>query len=224
MKKYGNEFKVGLFVILCVLGLVYLTFSTGKVDFKKGGYYIYVIFDEIAGVEKKAPVMLNGLEVGKVEDIKPCYDNDTTSIMLKLWLDKEAKIRENPVVSIKTLGLMGEKYIQISSSKGNVFINPGATLQGKPYMDLDALTSQADSISKDISGLVKNVNSLTEEVKTLTTNLNYTLEDNKDDISRIISNLEATSKNFEEFSREIKTHPWKLLFKTKEKKTKERNQ
>ena len=51
MKKYGNEFKIGLFFTLCLLGLMYLIVSTGKLNIKQGGYYIYVAFDEVAGVE-----------------------------------------------------------------------------------------------------------------------------------------------------------------------------
>ncbi|MDD2689085.1 MAG: MlaD family protein [Candidatus Omnitrophica bacterium] len=207
MKKITNEFKVGLFVILCVLGLVYLTYSTGKLNIKKEGYHIYVVFNEVAGLEKKAPVMLNGLEIGKVDDIKPSYDNDRTQITLKLWVNKEAKIRENPVITIKTLGLMGEKYIHIASSNGRDFIEPEAILEGKPYLDLDALLQEAQTISKDIS----------QQVNKLVVSLNNTVDDNKGNVSSIIKNLEATSKNFEDFSADIKSHPWKLLFKTKEK-------
>ena len=217
MKKYGNEFKVGLFVILCVAGLVYLTLSTGKVG-SKDGYIVYVVFDDVAGLQAKAPVMLNGLEVGKVEEVKPCYDNNMTRIILKLRLNKDAKIRENPVVAIKTLGLMGEKFIQIASSRGENFVRAESTLEGKPYVDLDALTSQGEIIAKEISGLINNINGLTDEVKKLSGNLNLTLEDNKDEISRILGNLEITTKNFEDFSADLKAHPWKLLFKTKEKK------
>jgi len=210
MKKYTNEFKVGLFIVICILGLFYLTYSTGKLDFKKEGYYLYVIFNDIAGLEKKAPVMLNGLEVGKVEEIKVLYDNEKTQVMLKLWLDKSAKIRENPVISIKTMGLMGEKYIQIASSVGGNFIAPETILYGKPYLDLDALMEEVEAISK-------NASLLTEELKKLAVNLNYTVASNQDRISQIIQNLEATTKNFEEFSADIKRNPWKLLFKTKEK-------
>jgi len=151
MKKYGNEFKVGLFVILCVLGLIYLTFSTGKVSLGKKGYHIYVVFNDIAGIELKAPVMLNGLEVGKVDDIKFSYDANKTEIKLKLWIDDKAKIRDNAAVSIKTLGLMGEKFIQISSVSGGNFLAPEAILEGKPYLDLDALLEQAQTMTKNLS-------------------------------------------------------------------------
>jgi phospholipid/cholesterol/gamma-HCH transport system substrate-binding protein len=207
MKKINNEFKVGLFIILCLLGLFYLTYSTGKLNLKKAGYNVYVVFNECAGLQNKAPVMLNGVEVGKVEEIKMRYDNDKTEAVLKLWIDEKARIRENPFISIKTLGLMGEKYIQIASTSGSNFIQPGAVLYGKPFMDLDALLEQAQSISKDLSA----------QITKLTANLNSTVEDNKGSISAIVKNLETASKNFEEFSADIKSHPWKLLFKAKEK-------
>jgi phospholipid/cholesterol/gamma-HCH transport system substrate-binding protein len=209
MKKmnFNNEFKVGLFVVLCLLGLGYLIVSSNKSNMKKGGYNIHVTFNDIAGLEEKAPVMLNGLEVGKVDDIDILYDEAGTAITLKLWLDDKAKVREDAVVSIKTLGLMGEKFIQISSAGNSEFLKPGATLKGKPYMDIDALLEQAQIMTRDIS----------TQVNKLVINLNSTVEDNKGSVSQIVKNLEATSKNFEEFSDDIKRHPWKVLIKTKEK-------
>ena len=194
-KKFGNEFKVGLFVIICIIGLAYLTFRTGKVDFRKKGYYIYAVFYDVAGLEKKSPVMLNGLEVGKVDDIDVAYENDKTKIILKLWLDDSAKIRGNPVVSIKTLGLMGEKYIQISATKGDSFVKPDAYLQGKPYHDMDEVI---------------------DEVHQLTSSVNKLVDENKDKISEMVTNLEATSQNLEELSDDLKRHPWKLLFRSKD--------
>jgi phospholipid/cholesterol/gamma-HCH transport system substrate-binding protein len=212
MKKmnFNNEFKVGLFVILCILGLAYLTFSSNKRNIKKGGYNIFVTFNDIAGLETKAPVRLNGFEVGKVDDIAITYNNDNTLITLKLWLDTNAKVREDAIVSIKTLGLMGEKYIQISSTGNKEFIQPGATLEGKPYLDIDALLEQAQIMAKDV----------TTQVNKLLVNLDGTVSDNKASVSQIVKNLETTSKNFEEFSDDIKRHPWKLLIKTKEKPAK----
>ncbi|MCF7870094.1 MAG: MlaD family protein [Candidatus Omnitrophica bacterium] len=199
MKKYGNEFKVGLFFLICILGLAAITFKTGKINFKKEGYNLYVTFNQVAGLDVKAPVMLNGYEVGEVEEVKVVSQEDKTHILLKLLIDQGIKIRINPKVSIKTLGMMGEKYIQITSHTGKGFLKPDSRLEGKPYVDTD--------------DLIDNVNNLTEEVKKLTTNLNYTVKDNQDKISRMISNLEVTSQNLEEFSADIKSHPWKLLFK-----------
>ena len=57
MKKYTNEFKTGLFVLLCILGLVYITFSTGKLDIRNKGYNIFVVFDEVSGLENRAKTL-----------------------------------------------------------------------------------------------------------------------------------------------------------------------
>ena len=207
MKKYSQEVKVGAFVIFSILVLLYMTVSTGKMNIKKDGYNIDVVFDEVAGLQAKAPVTLNGLEVGKVDDIKVFYDNDKTKIVLKLWLDKKARIRENSVISIKTLGLMGEKFIQIASSDGKNFIEPGSVLIGKPFMDLDALMGQAQTMTKDIGS----------QINKLLESLNSTVDGDKGNVSAIVQSLEVTSKNFEEFSDDLKRHPWKLLYRPKEK-------
>ena len=204
VKKYTNEFKVGVFVLICLLGFLYISAKTGKVNIKgKKGYFIYVTFNEIAGLDVQAPVMLNGMEVGKLDAIDILDQDGTTKIKLKLWLSQDAKIRSKPAISIKTLGLMGEKYIQIASNAGNGFINAGTILEGSPYVDMDVLFA--------------NVNTLTEEIRKLSTNLNYTVESNQDKISSTITHLESASINMDEFTQDIKQHPWKLLFKTKEK-------
>ncbi|HOD13013.1 MAG TPA: MlaD family protein [Candidatus Omnitrophota bacterium] len=184
-----NELRVGLFVVVCLAGLVYMTYSTGKLSFRHKGYVINVIFPEAAGLEIKAPVMLNGLEVGKVDEIQPAYDGNKTEILLKIWLEEKAKIRKDSKFFIQMMGLMGEKYIQIISSDDAQFIGPGSILRGEPYVDL--------------SVLISNVNSFVEE--------------NKKPFKSTMMNFEVTSENFVEFSDDLRRNPWKLLFKTKEK-------
>ncbi len=213
MRKYTNEFKAGLFIILCILGLVYITYSTGKLDIRNKGYNIYVAFDEISGLENKAPVMLNGLEVGKVEEITPVYDNDKIYILLKLWIKNEVKVGRDARVSIKTLGLMGEKYVQISSHQCREYVLPGQTLSGRSMIDIDVLMEQTSSLGKKLDSLIA-------EIKSVSKKVNNMLGGNMPSINRIISNLESTSNNFEELSADLKRHPWKLLFKTKDKKRK----
>ena len=188
MKRLAQEFKVGLFIIICLAGLAYLIISTGKISFGKQGYNIYVVFTELAGLNKKAPVMLNGVEVGKVDDLKIAYDFDKTLITLKLSLNNDVKVRQGSEISIKTLGMMGEKFIQITSSQSSEFMPADTVVCGKPYLDIDTLVS----------------------------NLNATMDQNKDRFNNIAKNMETTSKNFEAFSDDIKRHPWKLLIKTKE--------
>lgn len=220
-RRYTNEFKVGVFVLLSLFAFFYMIYRTGKIDIKrKQGYYLYVVFDEIVGLEKSSPVMLNGVEVGRVEDTQLIYAGDDTKVKVKIWLEDGAKIKGEPRISIKTLGLMGEKYVQIKSGKGGV-IKPNSVLKGEPFVDLDKLMRMGNDLGLEVKKLLVKVDLLINEVKGLTANLNYTVENNKDKVSRIMDNLENTSQNLDEFSEDIKRHPWKLLFRTREDKIKE---
>jgi len=213
-KEWTSEFKVGLFVIACLLGLFYMTYSTGKLDIKKKGYSVHVIFKETAGLGRKAPVMLNGLEVGKVDEVKPFYEGSKTLISLKLWLEEQAKIREGSTFSIQMMGLMGEKYIQITSSENEKFIEPGSTLSGEPYVDLSTLISNLNKVVDENKETLKKAIANFDKVLA---NTNDVVEGNKDSLARTIKNFETTSQNFEEFSDDLKRNPWKLLFRVKEK-------
>jgi len=208
MKKYGNEFKVGLFFLICVFGLVVITLKTSKVNFEKKGYRIYVLFEDVAGLEKAASVLLNGVTVGKIESVEPLYIANKTKVKLTVGLNQGVEVRENPKISIKSMGFMGEKCLQITSVEGETLVEPGAVINGEPYVDMDLL--------------MENVNSLTNQVKELSTNLGNIVGDNKDAISQLVLNLESASQNLEEFTLDIKQHPWKLLFKNKEKKKREK--
>ncbi len=216
MKKnhWTTEFKVGLFIVFCAVGLLYMTYSTGKLDFRTKGYLVDVIFDEAAGLGKKAPVMLNGLEVGKVQTIKPIYKDHRTKIKLQLWLQDHAKIRQGSEISIKMMGLMGEKYIHIASSNNEEFAQPGEVLKGQPYVDLDVfirnLNSTVEENRQNIAQAIEGLNQLLVHADEVVTS-------NQDGLKRTIQNFEMTSQNFEEFSDDLKRNPWKLLFRTKEK-------
>ena len=213
-KNWTKEVKVGLFVILCLAGLAYMTYSTGKLDIRKKGYFVYVTFKEAAGLGQKAPVMLNGLEIGKVDSINPTYENNQTRIKLKLWLEEKAKVREGSIVSIKMMGMMGEKYIQITSSDNPNFVKPEENIIGESYVDLDVLI-------RNINGMVEenraDIEQAVDGINALVKNLNDTVAGNKDSLTQMIKNFEKTSQNFEEFSDDLRRNPWKLLFKTKEK-------
>lgn len=213
-KEWTIEFKVGLFVVVCLLGLFYMTYSTGKLDIKKKGYSINVVFKENAGLGKKAPVMLNGLEIGKVDDIKPFYEGNKTLILLKLWLEEQARIREGSTFSIQMMGLMGEKYIQITSSENEKFIEPGSTLMGDPYVDLSILITNLNKVVEDNRVTLKEAIANLDQVLA---HADEVVAGNKDSLARTIKNFETTSQNFEEFSDDLKRNPWKLLFRVKEK-------
>ncbi len=103
--KINNEIKIGIMVMAVLILLVGLTVRAGDFSFKKEGYAIKAHFLKIDGVSTNAPVLLNGFEVGLVQDIR-IIDADGEGMMeLTLWLEKDAKIKEGAKAYVKNMGL-----------------------------------------------------------------------------------------------------------------------
>lgn len=210
MKKISNEIMTGLMVLMCVLILIFLTVKTkGAAAFKKG-QALQVQFDYAAGLKKGSPVYLTGVEIGEVKDVAINYTAEGTKVMFQVEMDKAAKVREDSKAYIATMGLMGEKYLELTSgSKDAKFLNSGSLIVGKEPLRME-------EIADKVMGIADNLNSGISDLRKLTTDADSVLTGNKAQISNIIENMNETSLNFVAFSDDIKRYPWKLLMKTKE--------
>ncbi|MEK7850290.1 MAG: MlaD family protein, partial [Deltaproteobacteria bacterium] len=110
MSQITTEAKVGIFVVIGIAILTYMTFSIGNYRFgKEKGYTLKVKFKSMAGVDLKSPVKIAGVEIGKVEDIK-LADNMAE---LTLRIIDGITIPEDSGAVVRGTGLMGEKHIEI---------------------------------------------------------------------------------------------------------------
>ncbi len=134
------EFGVGLFVIAGILCLGYLSIKLGRMEIFGGrGYEIYALFSNTGGIKTGSTVVLAGVEVGRVKSIS--LENYQAKITL--LLQPEVKIQEDAIASIKTKGLVGEKYIEITPGGSNEFIPPGGRIrETQPPVDLEDLISK----------------------------------------------------------------------------------
>jgi phospholipid/cholesterol/gamma-HCH transport system substrate-binding protein len=210
-KLLTNELKTGFLVVLSIAILMGFTLSVGKFSVFQKQYKLYVVFDRVAGVESDAPVRLSGVEVGKVENIELSYKGDETKVKIGILLYKNAKPRQDSKAYVTTLGLMGEKYIELSSgSKGSPFLKPGSTIIGEDPVQMEELVEIGKKVASEVEDTLGQIRSLAQHLDEL-------VVDNRGNIDSIIGNLDRTTENFEEFSDDIKRNPWKLLIKAKEK-------
>jgi len=231
-------------VILGAALLLGITVKAGNFTLKKDGYRLTAAFSDIDGVSRNSPVMLNGLEVGVVEDIQIKYGADQTAMELTLWLNNTAKLKEGARVVIKNLGFMGEKYIALTAGDPRApYLRPGTTIQGEAPVDFNKLMSdghellgKANNIAasvdqrlktneKNIDETMANLNITMTHMSSLTQHLDKIVSLNEDNIDNILANfngmsrhLDGASSNLEELSADLKKNPWKLLFRAPEKK------
>ncbi len=148
-RKGVTEFLVGLFLLLGMICLAYLSLSLGEVTiFGKSKYYqVNAVFSSVAGLKKDAVVSMAGVEIGRVVGISLTEDKEA---LVKMRIRKDVRLEEDSIASIKTMGIIGDKYIMISPGASDEFIPPGGKIRDtEPPLDLEEL------IGKYIFGKVK---------------------------------------------------------------------
>ena len=213
-KGMANEVKTGLLILVCLIILAGFTLAVGNFMGIEKTYELKAIFNWVSGLEKHAPVRLRGVEVGEVKDVQILYRGDETKILLTLLLKESAKVREGTKAYVSMLGMMGEKYVELTDGPpGAAFLKPGSTVTGED----PALMEELINIGKKVA---EEVEITLVEIRTLTQHLDELVVENRGDIDFMIDKFKTTAVNFEEFSDDIRRNPWKLLIKTREKKKK----
>jgi len=196
------EMKVGVFVFIGLVILMTFILSIGGVKTWTSGYKVNFIFNFVNGVKRGAPVRFAGVDVGQVQAIKFYYDarEVKTKVRLTCWVNKRASIPLDSTIWVNTLGLLGEKYVEIIPGQDyNNVMAAGQDLAGEDPLPMN-------EIMKDAKNIADNINIGVEKILHKEGTVGKLLYDDK-----IYNELDALVTD-------IRKHPWKLFFKTKEKK------
>ncbi|WP_457570086.1 MlaD family protein [Desulfurobacterium sp.] len=201
MKNLSIEAKVGAFVIagLVGLGVIATTIEPLKYSTKKVTSYYYVIFDNVAGLAKEAPVMVAGVRVGKVDDIEVLPNGKAK---VKIVFTKKVTLHRDAYAIIETMGLMGEKYVEVIPGSENApVLASGATItRGKSTISTDQLMIKiyetVDALNKSlITPDGKNrIAMLLDQITKLTEEVTATVEDNRENLKKLAQNLASLSE------------------------------
>ena len=142
MKKHTVEMAVGMFMVLGFAALVYLALNLGEVSFLDRGstYYLEAEFDNISGVKEGATVQIAGVVVGEVSGISL---NKDSNALLTLKLDKDVTVPLDSIASVKSQGIIGDKYIKISlGGDTENFEEHGLIVDTESAVDIESLISK----------------------------------------------------------------------------------
>jgi phospholipid/cholesterol/gamma-HCH transport system substrate-binding protein len=142
MKKNAVEFWVGVFVLIGLLCVAYLTIKLGKMELLGGGYYhITARFSSVSGLKNGAVVDVAGVQVGQVESI--ALDTKEMVATVKMKIRIGTPINEDAVASVKTSGLIGDKYIRIDPGASEVVLKDGdAIKETESAVDLESVIAK----------------------------------------------------------------------------------
>lgn len=202
----ANETKIGIMVVICLAALGLLTIKVGNFTFYKERYDVYISFENAGGIKLHAPLRISGVEVGEVSNVEPPNEGNNYRVVLTISIDEGIKIRKDAKCYVTMLGLMGEKYIEVTAGTAKAdFVKAGDTLIGKDPIVMEELFQTVDEGVGELKDLVANVNNA--------------VVDNRGHLDNSVANLESATQNLDDFTEDIKANPWKLFFRSKEKKT-----
>ncbi len=131
---------VGTFVLAGILALGYLSIQLGGLDlFETGTYEVTARFSSVTGLRTGASVEMAGVQVGRVQRIG--LEKDEAIVTLRLHHD--VKLTRDAIASIRTKGILGDKYISLSQGGADQAIPPGGRIrETEPPIDIEKLLGQ----------------------------------------------------------------------------------
>ncbi len=225
--KFTKEIKVGLLTAGAIALFVFgYSFLKGR-NLLTPDRSFYAVYDNVEGLTKSAPVTINGLVVGNIDDID--FLDSKGRLIVKFHVDEKFSFSKESVATVYSTGIIGGKALAIipdfDSQKG--MATPGDTLQSKIDSGLEGqimsefiplkekiehMVVSADSVltavnetlnpntRKAIVQSLNEVNSTLIEIRGLSGNVNRFLVSNEKDLSNTIKNLDRTSENFAKIS------------------------
>ena len=139
MKRLTMETLVGLFVVVGIASLAYLAIKLGKLEvIGSRGYTVVAEFDSVAGLKNGSVVEIGGVEVGRVRDISL----KNYRAVVAMSIDPGVKLQDDAIVSVRTKGLIGEKYVRITPGASDKLIPPGGRIRDtEDPVDMEQLIS-----------------------------------------------------------------------------------
>ena len=149
MKKYAKETTVGIFLVFGLLCIGYMTVKLGHVSLLGDNTYsLFARFTTVSGLRAGSPVDMLGIQVGRVGRLT--MDQKDQKAVVEIKIEKDIKVYDDAIASIKTEGLVGNMFLSIDPGGAGKLLGHGGTItETQPVVDL------VDLIGKYAFGEVK---------------------------------------------------------------------
>ncbi|MFC1704385.1 MlaD family protein [Candidatus Omnitrophota bacterium] len=216
------ELKVGIFVLIGVAFLFVLVFLIGDLSFMNPGWEMKAVFGFANGVKPASPVRLAGVDAGTVKDAVVFFDqkDQKNKVEISIWLKSGLKIPKDSKVWVNTLGLLGEKYIEIiPGTDYSEYLKAGDMIVGEDPISMEQITKLVSEIASKVETSVEEFNEIVEDdetkrsIKEMLAHLNSItrkIDEGQGTLGRFV-NDDSIYRDLEILTDDLKKHPWKLI-------------
>lgn len=171
--------RVGIFVTLGMILLVWLSLKSESSTRVKNGYLLFTVFEQVRGIEKGSNVTMSGVEVGKVENI--LFENETGKVRVDLMVNNNVKIRKDSLAGIYMKSLLGQNVINIIPGKERNYMKAGDEMKTKDTVDLDEIIQTVSDIGNNAKEFLNNLN---ENQRGLIDKISSVIDENRDNLKQ----------------------------------------
>lgn len=142
MRKFNLEIIVGVFMVVGFICFAWLSVRLGDIDlFGRAAYQVTASFGSVSGLKNGAIVEIAGVKVGKVTGIS--FDAGKYEALVTMALEKDVVLQEDSIASVRTAGIIGDRYIDISPGASDVEIHDGGRIvETESAINLEELVSK----------------------------------------------------------------------------------
>ena len=212
MAKLSTEAKVGLLVLGGSIILLWMTFVVGKFEFGANkGYTIEAVFDSVAGLDEKAAVRMAGVKIGTVEKVE--LSDSRAKVVMRILPD--VHIQRGVRAGIKTMGLLGEKFVEITPPEGGA---AGAVPPGQSAYLQEGERILITSSPSDVDKLISQLSDISGDIKQVTSSLRqvFGTERGTRSMEDILADLRQTTQNIRDFSHTLNSDGSELVMRLNE--------
>jgi len=223
--------KVGIFFLGALFLLFFTLLSMRELDFLKGSYILKVKFKFAEGLRSASPVRFCGVDIGEIKRVEVKEEENEPVVYVYAKIQKGIHIPKNSYFFINSLSLFGEKYLEITPpSKYQGYIKENETIEGISPTPLFEVFSTFHRTMQEIEQLARegkiktsleNTLANFEEISLRLKGLVESIEDKKGTVGKLLYE-DSLYRKLEEFIDDLKRHPWKLLYKPKERRRRRR--
>jgi phospholipid/cholesterol/gamma-HCH transport system substrate-binding protein len=142
MQKTSIEMAVGIFMLIGIACVGYLTIQLGKMQWIGDNFYaLEARFKSAAGLKAGSQVEIAGVQVGQVDSIR--FDPDRQMAKVRLKIQKDIVLTDDVIASVKTSGLIGDRYIKLTPGGSDLVLKPGDQItETESAIDFEELISK----------------------------------------------------------------------------------
>jgi phospholipid/cholesterol/gamma-HCH transport system substrate-binding protein len=141
-KQQQSELLVGIFMLAGIIAITFLALRMGDIGlFNNNELTIKARFTSASGLKEGAYVEMAGVTVGKVKRI--VFNPETYLADVDISLNNNIKVPEDSIASVRTSGIIGDKFIKISAGGSDAYLDQGMEIvETEPSINLEELISK----------------------------------------------------------------------------------